>query len=231
MPIRVSVIVPAWNEAERLPRLLGALGRCDPAPHEVIVVDGGSEDATPEVAARGATLLVAPRGRAIQQNAGARSATGGTLWFVHADSMPAPSAVAEIGSAIAAGAPGGCFRIAFPPDERAAHRLLPVIEAGINLRTRLTRRGTGDQGIFVRTEVFRATGGFPSWPLFEDVALADALRRAGRPAVCRGPHLTSARRWLRHGVVRTMGLMWGLRIAYRVGVPPETLARVWSAEG
>ena len=230
MSTRVSVVVPAWNEAPRLPRLLDALGRCDPSPHEVIVADGGSRDATPEIAARRATLIEASRGRASQQNAGARAATGDALWFVHADCVPTPSAVAEIGSALAAGAPGGCFRIAFPTAERAAHPFIPAIEAGINLRTRLTRRGTGDQGIFARVDVFRAAGGFPLWPLFEDVALADALRRAGRPAVCRGPLQTSARRWLRHGVVRTMGLMWGLRIGYRAGVPPARLARLWRGE-
>lgn len=228
MSARVSVVVPAWNEDRWLPRLLDALNRCEPAPHEVIVVDGGSRDATRRIADRRATLLEAPRGRASQQNAGARAATGNVFWFVHADSVPGKSAIAEIGEALAGGAPGGCFRIVFPGEERA-HPLLPAIEAGINLRTRLTRRGTGDQGIFARADVFRAVGGFPAWPLFEDVSLADALRRAGRPAVCRGPLQTSARRWLRDGVVRTMGLMWGLRIGYRLGVSPDRLARYWAA--
>lgn len=219
--------MPAWNEAARLPLLLTGLARCEPPPHEVIVVDGGSRDGTATLADGHAILVEAPRGRASQQNAGAAEATGDVLWFLHADTVPPASAVAEIRAAVAAGAPGGCFRIAF--GERAAHPLLPVIEAGINLRTRVTRRGTGDQGIFVRADVFRAAGGFPAWPLFEDVALADALRRAGRPAICRGPLQTSARRWLRHGPLRTTGLIWGLRIAYRARVGPERLARLWSA--
>lgn len=228
---RVSIVIPAWNEADRLPRLLGALERCDPPPHEVIVVDGGSEDATLDSAAGRARVIVAPRGRAAQQNAGAREASGDVLWFVHADCVPGPSAVAEIASALAGGAPGGCFRIAFPAEERAEHPLVPWIERGINLRTRATRKGTGDQGIFAREEVFRAAGGFPVWPLFEDVALAQALRRAGRPAICRGPLLTSARRWLRNGVTRTMGRMWALRLAYLAGVPPEKLERHWRRAG
>lgn len=228
---QVSVVIPAWNEADRLPRLLEALGRCDPPPHEVIVADGGSDDATRELAAGRAAVIVAPRGRASQQNAGARMAAGNVLWFVHADSVPGPSAVAEIGRALAEGSPGGCFRIAFHPEERAAHPLVPWIERGINLRTRATRKGTGDQGIFARREVFHAAGGFPAWPLFEDVALADAIARAGSPAVCRGPLLTSPRRWLRHGVTRTMGLMWALRLAYLAGVAPETLERLWRQAG
>jgi hypothetical protein len=171
------------------------------------------------------------RGRARQQNAGAREASGEVLWFLHADCAPAPSAVEEIRSATLRGSPGGCFLIAFLPEERRLQPLVPWIERGINARTRVTRRGTGDQGLFVRRDVFHAAGGFPAWPLFEDVALAADLRRAGRPAVCRGPLETSARRWLGHGVARTMALMWGLRLAYLAGASPESLARRWRQAG
>jgi rSAM/selenodomain-associated transferase 2 len=228
---RVSVVIPAWNEADRLPRLLDALERCDPAPHEVIVVDAGSDDPTPDLARERARVIETARGRAHQQNVGAREASGEVLWFLHADCVPAPSAIEEIRSVIARGSPGGCFLIAFPPDERKLHPLVPWIERGINARTRVTRKGTGDQGIFVRREVFHAAGGFPAWPLFEDVALATGLRRAGRPAVCRGPLETSARRWLRHGVARTMVLMWALRLAYFAGASPDSLARRWRQAG
>jgi rSAM/selenodomain-associated transferase 2 len=228
---RVSVVIPAWNEAERLPRLLNALERCKPAAHEVIVVDGGSDDGTQDRARSRARLIQAPRGRARQQNAGAREATGDVLWFLHADCVPAPSAVGEIRTVIASGSPGGCFLIAFPREERTLHPLVPWIERGINARTRVTLKGTGDQGIFARRDVFFAAGGFPVWPLFEDVALAAGLRRAGRPAVCPGPLETSARRWLRHGVGRTMALMWALRLAYLAGASPESLARRWRQAG
>jgi len=223
----LSVVIPALNEEARLPRLLDALDASHPAPDEVVVVDGGSTDATSEIARARARLVTAPRGRASQQNAGAGAARGDVLWFLHADCVPPPAATAEIAAAIELGAPGGCFLVAFGESERRRHPLLPAIERGINARTRWTRTGTGDQGIFVRRDVFRRMGGFPPWPLFEDVALFAGLRAAGRPAVCRGPLVTSARRWLAHGPARVMALMWGLRLAYLAGVPPARLARWW----
>lgn len=221
------MIVPTWNEAARLPRLLDALAACRPAPLEVIVADGGSTDATTAIARERATLVAALRRRGRQQNAGARAARGEVLWFLHADSLPPRSASAEILAATALGAVGGCFLIAFPPAERALYRLLPVIERGINARTRWTLTGTGDQGIFVRREAFERMAGFPDWPLFEDVELFARLAAIGRPALCRGPLVVSARRWLAGGPVRTTVLMWTLRIAYMAGVPPAQLARRW----
>lgn len=224
----IAAIVPTWNEAPRLPPLLDALDACRPALAEVVVVDAGSEDATLEIAAdRGCRGMLAPRGRASQQNAGAAAARAGVLWFLHADTLPPPGATAEILSALEGGAPGGAFRVAFPDGERSRHPLLPAIERGIDLRTRITRTATGDQGIFARRAAFEAIGGFPDWPLFEDVAFFSALRDVGRPAICRGPLTTSARRWLEEGPARTMARMWLLRLGYLAGVPPERLAGWW----
>lgn len=223
----VTAIVPTWNEAERLPRLLDALERCRPAPVDVVVADGGSDDGTREVARHRARVVAAPRGRASQQNAGAAATDAAILWFLHADCLPPPEAIDQIGAAIAAGAPGGAFRIAFPPRERARHSLLGAIERGIDVRTRVTRTATGDQGIFARREAFDAIGGFPEWPLFEDVAFFSALRRIGRPAICPGPLTTSARRWLEEGPARAMARMWALRLGYWAGIPPERLTRWW----
>lgn len=191
------------------------------------MADGGSSDDTAKVADGRARLVSAPRGRACQQNAGARASVGTVLWFLHADSIPPVDAIVQIRHALDRGAPGGCFKVAFPREERSRHRLLGPIAAGINARTRVTRTATGDQGLFVRRDVFEAIDGFPGWPLFEDVALAGALVRFGRPAVCPGPLVTSARRWIRHGVPRTMLRMWALRIGYWMGVSPVTLARHW----
>ncbi len=191
------------------------------------MADGASSDGTGRVAEGRARVVTAPRGRASQQNAGARVSAGRVLWFLHADSIPPGDAIAQIRDAVERGAPGGCFRVAFPEEERRRHRLLGPVAAGINARTRAARTGTGDQGLFLRRDVFERLGGFPRWPLFEDVALARALARLGSPAVCPGPLVTSARRWIRHGIVRTMLRMWTLRVGYMLGVSPERLARHW----
>lgn len=225
----VSVIVPVWNEARRLPRLLDALETCEPGPLEIVVADGGSDDGSVDLARGRARVIEAERGRASQLQAGAEAARGEILWFLHADTLPPRHAVRELGEATEAGAAGGCFRIEFPAEERDRHPLLHVVERGIEARTRITRSGTGDQGIFVRRAVFRRVGGYPPWPLFEDVALSAAIRRAGRFAVCPGPLVTSGRRFIRGGVARTMLRMWSLRIGYALGVSPSTLARRWRA--
>lgn len=191
------------------------------------MVDGGSSDGTALVGRGRARVIAAERGRARQQNAGARAATGAVHWFLHADSIPPPDAIGQIRSALDHGAPGGCFRIAFPRDEQRGHPLLRPVACGVNARTRVTGTGTGDQGIYVRREIFDAVGGFPDWPLFEDVALASRLKRFGRPAVSAGPLETSARRWIGDGIVRTTLRMWALRAGYLLGVPPSRLARHW----
>lgn len=172
-------------------------------------------------------MLQSERGRARQQNGGARVATGTVLWFLHADSIPPPDAIGQIRTALGRGAPGGCFRIDFPREERKGRPLLRAIVLGINARTRVTGSGTGDQGIYLRRDIFEALGGFPDWPLFEDVALASRMKRFGRPSVSAGPLETSARRWIVHGIVRTTVRMWALRIGYLLGVPPARLARHW----
>jgi rSAM/selenodomain-associated transferase 2 len=211
-----------------LPRLLDALAACRPAPCEVLVADGGSTDGTGEIARERATLVSTPWGRGAQQNSGAHEARGEVLWFLHADCVPAPAATSELLASIVLGASGGCFLIAFPAEERARHRLLLAIERGINARTRWTRSGTGDQGIFARRDAFLRAGGFPPWPLFEDVAFFSRLTTIGRAEICKGPLVTSARRWLKHGPARTMALMWALRLGYLAGVSPARLSHRWN---
>ena len=218
----ISVVIPALNEADEIEATLRAAR--SPLVAEIIVVDGGSEDGTVERARDLADAVIeGGRGRAAQMNEGAAHARASTnvLLFVHADTwLPAGFAEA-IEASIRVGAVGGRFDARL----RGSHPLLPVVAKMMNLRSRLTGISTGDQAIFVRRDVFAALGGFPSIPLMEDVAFTSRLKRYGRIAALRARVSTSARRWEEFGVVRTILLMWRLRLAYALGADPEKLAR------
>ncbi len=219
---RISVVIPSLNEADHLTSALNDLAPLRAAGHELILVDGGSTDGTPEQAAGcvDRVLRSAP-GRALQMNLGAEAAGGDTLWFLHADTRVPPDGLRALERAIEAGRPWGRFDVRLS----GAQPLLRVVERAMNLRSRLTGIATGDQGIFVRAEAFRRVGGFPPLPLMEDIALSRRLRSLARPACLRPPLVTSSRRWERDGVVRTILLMWRLRLAYALGADPRRLAR------
>jgi rSAM/selenodomain-associated transferase 2 len=212
---RLSVVVPALNEARGIRAALEALAPLRSRGHEVIVVDGGSSDGTPELAAGLCDrVLSAPRGRALQMNAGARVATGEVLLFLHADTRLPPRA----DELILHGSRWGRFDV----EIEGRHPLLKVVACAMNLRSRLTGIATGDQAIFVRRDAFP---GFPEIALMEDVALSTALKRRSAPACLRERVVTSGRRWESRGVLRTIVLMWRLRLLYFFGVSPERLAR------
>ena len=218
--MRISVVIPTLNEADRIAATLFPLQPLRARGHEVLVVDGGSTDLT---AARATGLcdrvLQAPPGRARQMNRGAQAAHGEVLWFLHADTLVPAGAAATLLEALAQHAWGRFdVRLSGPQP------LLRAVEALMNLRSRLTGIATGDQGLFVRRELFERVGGFPDIPLMEDIALSRALRRSGSPACLRVRLLTSSRRWERHGALRTILLMWRLRFDYWRGVPAERLA-------
>lgn len=217
--MRVSVIVPTLDEADVIARTLAHVRRADDC--EIIVTDGGSRDETRALARAVADRVIgAPRGRARQMNAGARAAGGQTLLFLHADSRPPDGFARLIAESLADPVVvGGRFDVRLD----AAGWAFRMIETLMNLRSRWTRIATGDQGIFVRAETFAALGGFPDLDLMEDVEFSRRLKRCGRLACLRPRVCTSARRWQRHGVIRTILLMWGLRLAYCVGIPPDTL--------
>ncbi|MDV3240072.1 MAG: TIGR04283 family arsenosugar biosynthesis glycosyltransferase [Gammaproteobacteria bacterium] len=218
--MRISVVIPALNEADGIAATLQRLRPLRARGHEVLVVDGGSTDPT---AARAAglcdRLLQAPRGRARQMNAGARAAHGDVLWFLHADTVVPADADALLLDALAR-----CAWGRFDVRLSGTQPLLRVVESLMNLRSRITGIATGDQGLFVRREAFERVGGFPDIPLMEDIALSRTLRRHGPPACLRARLVTSSRRWERYGVLRTILLMWRLRFDYWRGVPPERLA-------
>lgn len=216
------MIVPALDEADEIEATL----RRARAPQvvELLVVDGGSTDDT---VARARPLaddvLIAPRGRALQMNAGARRACGDVLLFLHADTWLPEGFAEAVERAIAEGAIAGRFDV----ELRGTHPFLPVIATLMNARSRWTGISTGDQAIFVRRDVFARLGGFAPIPLMEDVELSTRLRRAGRLAPLRERVSTSARRWEEEGVARTIVLMWWLRFAYACGASPEWCARAY----
>jgi len=184
------------------------------------VVDGGSGDRTAELAAgRCDRVLSTRRGRAGQMNAGAREAQGDALLFLHADTRLPPGAEEIIFRALRFYTWGR-----FDVRIEGRHWLLPVVAAGMNLRSRFTGIATGDQAIFVRRPSF---AGFPEIPLMEDVAFSKAMRRLGRPACLREKVATSGRRWEARGPLRTIVLMWRLRFLYAMGAAPERLARLY----
>lgn len=220
---RLSIIMPVLDEAADIAEALTALAPMRARGVEVIVVDGGSRDGT---SARAQSLadrvIAAPRGRANQMNTGAAQAQGDVLLFLHADTaLPADADVLITDALLRAGRNWGRF------DVRIAGTtpLLRVVAAMMNLRSRLTGIATGDQAMFVRREAFNAAGGFPDIPLMEDIALSGALRRAGPPLCIRERITTSGRRWEKHGVLRTIALMWRLRLEYYLGADPAQLAR------
>ncbi|HEU4884156.1 MAG TPA: TIGR04283 family arsenosugar biosynthesis glycosyltransferase [Longimicrobium sp.] len=219
---RISIIIPALNEAVGIADALRPLQPLRARGHEVMVVDGGSADATMEIARPLADrVLASPPGRARQQNAGAEAATGDVLLFLHADTLlPSDADRLVLDGLMRSGRGWGRFDVRLS-GRRAALRM---VERMMNLRSRATGIATGDQAIFVRAEWFRRAGGFPQIPLMEDVALSTALRRLGRPLCLRGPVLTSSRRWEDRGVLRTILLMWRLRAEYALGADPARLA-------
>ncbi len=225
----LSIIVPVYNEAPGIARALQSLAVLRRRGAEVIVVDGGSEDETLTQALKHADqALVAARGRAAQMNAGARVAGGGVLLFLHADTRLPRKADERVRRALANGA--HCWgRFDVRVEGRAF--LLPVVAWLMNRRSRLTGIATGDQAIFVTRRAFERVGGFPQQELMEDVALARRLKRLSRPACLRAAVTTSGRRWQQNGVLRTIVLMWWLRLAYYCGVSPARLARWYGKVG
>lgn len=223
----LTIVMPVLNEAAGLDAALQALAPLLARGAQVIVADGGSADATLAQAgshAPGVRVLSAPRGRARQMNAGAQQSTGEQLLFLHADTVLPPDADVLIAQALADGARvWGRFdvRIAGHP------RLLPVIAAFMNTRSRWSGIATGDQAMFMTRAAFEAVGGFADQPLMEDIEMSARLLKLSRPVCLRARVATSGRRWEARGVWRTMVLMWRLRFAYWRGAAPEQLAELY----
>ena len=226
---RLSIIMPVLDEGAGIAAALEALVSLRDLGVEVIVVDGGSRDATVQRARlRADRVVTAPRGRASQMNAGAEKAKGDVLLFLHADTrLPRETDHLVLDGLARAGRVWGRFDVRF--DGRLP--LLALVAFCMNLRSRLTGIATGDQALFVTRDVFRAQGGFPPIALMEDVELSKRLKRVGRPLALRERVLTSGRRFEQQGVIRTIFLMWRLRLAYFFGADPAELAKQYGYGG
>ncbi len=228
MTASLCIVMPVCNEGSTLALRLRALAPLRERGAELVVVDGGSTDGTWATAvALADRVVLAPRGRAAQMNAGARGSTADALLFLHADTQLPAGAELLIARALQAGRAWGRFDVRI--DGR--HAALRLVERLMNLRSRLTGIATGDQALFVRRTVFESLGGFADIALMEDVELSARLRRVGRPACLQTQVVTSGRRWEKHGVWRTIGLMWYLRAAWFLGVGAPVLARWYGYPG
>jgi rSAM/selenodomain-associated transferase 2 len=225
---KLAIIIPVLDEGESIAAALDALADLRALGTEVIVVDGGSRDATIQRARlRADHVISAPRGRALQMNAGAERASGDVLLFLHVDTrLPADVDHVVLNGLQRSGRAWGRFDVRI--DGRS--RLLAVVGWLMSMRSRLTGIATGDQVIFVRRDAFQAVGGFPAIALMEDIALCKRLKGVSRPLCLRERIITSGRRWEKNGVLNTVLLMWRLRLAYFFGADPEKLAQQYGYE-
>jgi rSAM/selenodomain-associated transferase 2 len=220
---RLSVIIPCLDEGALVRPALRALQPLRDQGCELLLVDGGSRDGSPQLAVGLVDrLLCSAPGRARQMNAGASLASGEILWFLHLDSrIPADAARLILAGLAQSGRGWGRFDIRLSGDRPS----LRLVAAMMNLRSRLSGIATGDQGIFVRRDWFQSLGGYAEIPLMEDVEFSRRCKRRGPPLCVPTPLVTSSRRWERDGVWRTIALMWRLRLAYFLGADPAQLAR------
>ena len=223
--MHLSIILPALNEAANIVATLVPLQRMRDKGTEVILVDGGSGDATKTLAAALVDRIIdSEPGRARQMNAGAAVAAGEVLLFLHADSQLPDGADRLIFESLTGSRfVWGRFDIAISGD----HFMFPLIAWFMNHRSRLTGISTGDQGLFVARADFAQLGGFPDQPLMEDIEFCDRLKTICLPICLHEKIVTSGRRWQKHGVWRTIFLMWRLRLQYFLGASPDEIHRAY----
>lgn len=227
IPATVSIVMPVLNEAEVVSDTLAPLQAIRAAGHELIIVDGGSTDDTLEKASALADMaLSSARGRARQMNTGAMQASGDVLLFLHADTrLPVDGIPVLLKELAKSGKVWGRFDVRLS----GRHPLLRMVACMMNWRSRITGIATGDQAMFVRREAFQALNGFPDIPLMEDIALSSALQSGfGSPLCLKKQVVTSSRRWEENGILRTILLMWKLRLVYFLGASPERLAQQYT---
>ncbi len=221
-PRKISIIIPVLNEHACIVDTLLKLQPLRRRGHEIILVDGGSSDASVVMAeAFVDKLFCTEAGRARQMNLGACHSSGDILFFLHADTCVPDNVDRLIHSAIGNQSGWGHFNITLA----GAHPLMRIIEVAMNLRSRVTGIATGDQGLFISRDWFTSIGGFPDQPLMEDIEFSRSLKALAPPLCLTHRLITSGRRWERCGVSRTLLRMWCLRAAYFLGVPARQLVK------
>jgi rSAM/selenodomain-associated transferase 2 len=219
---QLSIIIPVLNEADCLDQGLARLFTLQWVKNhaEVIISDGGSEDGSLDIAKRYPCRIVhGNAGRATQMNAASKSAQGKFLLFLHADS----SLPEGFNSFIEADAKWGFYRLRLRNDAFVYR----VIEAAINLRTSISHVAGGDQGLYFNRHFFESLDAYPQIPLMEDIAICKTARRLARPLIIRSAITSSGRRWHNQGIIKTVLLMWTLRLAYWLGVDPRRLHKIY----
>lgn len=219
--MKLSIIIPALNEAGNISQTFDSLQNLRKTGHEVILVDGGSKDATCFIAKSKVDCLISCEpGRARQMNAGARLATGAILIFLHSDTT-LPADIEDIFMQIGKQSYWGRFNVRLSGEST----IFRLIEWMINTRSRFTGIATGDQAIFMTRELFQTAGGFPDITLMEDIALSKRLKKISFPVCLPRYVVTSSRRWEENGILKTILLMWMLRLKYAFGISPDVLAK------
>ncbi len=226
---KFSVIIPAYDEAATINAVIARVLGIAPDGTQIVVADGHPRSTTLAAVQdlpRNAEIILcaAPKGRAVQMNAGAREADGDTLLFLHADTRLPHDAFAVMNTALEAGAPAGAFDLTID----APGPLFALMSRLASLRSRITRIPYGDQSHFFRRDVFRQLGGYPDLPLMEDVEIMRRLKRQGmHPTISRRSVLTSARRWKKEGAIFCTLRNWLLISLYLLGVPASRLAKFY----
>ena len=220
---KISVVIPALNEEDHIRPCLASVQALRRHGHEVIVVDGGSDDATCDLATGFADQIIShPRGRACQMNHGAQKASGEIFLFLHADTCLPEHADLLIGEKIKdSPVYWGRFKVRLS----GTHWLFRITEILMNTRTRITGIVTGDHVLFISKELFEQVGGYPALPLMEDIAISKKINKIV-PPICLNQHVvTSSRRWEQHGIIKTVLKMWWFRLAFFFGTDPARLSR------
>ena len=221
--VLVSIIIPVLNESVSIENCLRPLQHLRGDGYQIIAADGGSDDGSVDLLTPLVDTVVSCNpGRGNQMNAGAAQAVGQWLLFLHADTyLPGTS---QIKTVLTETSRLWGF---FPVRLSGSHFMFRIIERAISWRSQLSSVATGDQGIFIRKDIFTQVGGFPSVALMEDVAMSKRLRKKGSPLCWPEPVMTSSRRWEQYGIFKTVFLMWRLRFLYFLGIRPEKLQQLY----